>query len=56
MQGIEFNLAPIEEDNQIGFKQGYKEVVSCHHADSNGQIDVEDPIVLVQTQVNRPNE
>ena len=42
MQGIEFNLAPIEEDKQIGFKQGYKVVVSHHHTNYSGQRDVED--------------
>ena len=49
MQGIEFNLAPIEEDKQIGFKKGYKELVSRHRIDSNGQIGVEYFGVVVDT-------
>ena len=49
MQGIKFNLVPIEEDTKIGFKKGYKAVVSYHHMNSNGQIGVEDSSVEVNT-------
>ena len=56
MQGIEFNLVPIEEDRQIGFMQGYKAVLAHHRTDSSGQRDVEDSGALVDPRVNRPNE
>ena len=56
MQGIEFNIAPIEEDRQIGFTQGYKVVLARHCIESSGQRDVEDSGPPVHTQVNRPNE
>ena len=56
MQGIEFNLAPTEEDKQIGFKKGYKAEVSHHYTYPNGQTDVEDCCASVHTHVNGPNE
>ena len=56
IQGNEFNLTLIEEDKQIGFKQGYKVVVACHDMDSSGQRNVEYFGALVHTKVNRPNQ
>ena len=56
IQGIEFNIAPIEEDRQIGFTQGYKAMLAHHRTDSSGQRDVEDSDALVDQWVNRPNE
>ena len=47
---------PIEEEKQIGFKKGYKAMVSCHRTNYNSQIDVENSGTPVHTQVNRPNE
>ena len=56
MQGIEFNLALIEEDKQIGFKKGYKVVVACHSTYSSGQRDLENSGASIHTNVNMPNE
>ena len=56
MKGIEFNLASIEDEKQIGFKKGYKVVVAHHDIDSSGQRNVEYFGALVHTKVNRPNQ